>query len=183
VHHRLARDAALLPHHAGRADRVRLGRAPGSRIRGRADVDADVVSELERHLVEFFPGLAGRRIAHAWGGPIDVSPTHLPVVGTVAGDRVHYALGYTGNGVGPSHMVGRALASLALDRRDEWSGLAIVEPQPVTVPPEPLRYVGGAIVRRALLRKERFEEEGGRADLLTRAVAALPARLGIHINR
>jgi glycine/D-amino acid oxidase-like deaminating enzyme len=157
--------------------------APGSRIRGRAELDREVVSELERHLVEFFPGLAGRRIEHAWGGPIDVSPTHLPVVGTLAGDRVHYALGYTGNGVGPSHMVGRALASLALDRRDRWSDLAIVEPPPVVVPPEPLRYVGGAIVRRALLRKERFEERGARADPLTRAVAALPGRLGIHINR
>jgi hypothetical protein len=53
----------------------------------------------------------------------------------------------------------------------------------VVVPPEPLRYVGGAIVRRALLRKERFEERGARADPLTRAVAALPGRLGIHINR
>jgi hypothetical protein len=80
-------------------------------------------------------------------------------------------------------MVGRALASLELDRRDRWSDLAIVEPPPVVVPPEPLRYVGGAIVRRALLRKERFEERGARADPLTRAVAALPGRLGIHINR
>ena len=29
----------------------------------------------------FFPALQGRRIEHAWGGPIDVSPSHLPVVG------------------------------------------------------------------------------------------------------
>jgi glycine/D-amino acid oxidase-like deaminating enzyme len=157
--------------------------APGSRIRGRAEVDPDVVAELEAHLVEFFPALAGRRIEHAWGGPIDVSPTHLPIVGTLGSDRVHYAFGYTGNGVGPSHMVGRVLASMALDRRDEWTDLAIVEPPPVRVPPEPLRYVGGAIVRRAVLRKERFDERGRRADPLTRAVAGLPERIGIHIGR
>jgi hypothetical protein len=105
------------------------------------------------------------------------------VVGTLGGDRVHYALGYTGNGVGPSHMVGRILASLALDRRDRWTALPLVEPHLVVVPPEPLRYVGGSIVRRALLRKERLEQDGRVADPLTRAVAGLPARLGIHIGR
>jgi hypothetical protein len=51
------------------------------------------------------------------------------------------------------------------------------------VPPEPLRYVGGAIVRRALLRKERLEQDGRVADPLTRAVAGLPERLGIHVGR
>ena len=71
------------------------------------------------HLWEYFPGLAGRRLTHAWGGPIDASPTHLPLVVPLRGGRAFAAAGYTGNGVGPSHMVGRTLASLALDRRDE----------------------------------------------------------------
>jgi glycine/D-amino acid oxidase-like deaminating enzyme len=156
---------------------------PGGRVRGRAELDPKIVAEIERHLVRFFPQLGDRAIEHAWGGPIDVSPTHLPVVGSLPGDRVHYMFGYTGNGVGPSHVVGRALASLALDRRDRWSRLPLVEPRPVRVPPEPLRYFGGAIVRRALLRKERLEEEGREADPLTLAVAGLPERLGIHIGR
>jgi glycine/D-amino acid oxidase-like deaminating enzyme len=156
---------------------------PGARLGRRAELDPQVVAEVERALIRFFPGLAGRRIEHAWGGPIDVSPIHLPVVGSLGSDRVHYALGYTGNGVGPSHMVGRILASLALDRRDEWTRLPVVEPRLVRVPPEPFRYVGGAIVRRALVRKERLEERGRRAGVLTRAIAGLPERLGIHIGR
>ena len=60
-----------------------------------------------------FPALEGRAITHAWGGPIDVSPSHLPQMGTLDGAPVHYAFGYTGNGVGPSHLAGRVLASLA----------------------------------------------------------------------
>ncbi|HZA90557.1 MAG TPA: FAD-binding oxidoreductase [Solirubrobacterales bacterium] len=156
---------------------------PGGRVRGRAELDPAVVAEVERHLVRFFPQLDGRGIEHAWGGPIDVSPTHLPVIGSLAGDRVHYMFGYTGNGVGPSHFVGRVLASLALDRRDRWSRLPLVEPRPVRVPPEPLRYVGGTIVRRAVLRKERLEEQGQRADPLTLAIAGLPERIGIRIGR
>ena len=44
------------------------------------------------------------------------------------GGRSFAAAGYTGNGVGPSHMVGRILAPLALDRRDPLTALPIVEP-------------------------------------------------------
>jgi glycine/D-amino acid oxidase-like deaminating enzyme len=155
----------------------------GARVGGRAEVDPDVVSQLECHLVRFFPALAGRRIEHAWGGPIDISPTHLPVLGSLESGRVHYAFGYTGNGVGPSHLAGRVLASLALDRRDDESRLAIVEPPVVRVPPEPLRYLGGTIVRAALVRRERLEEEGRAPGPLTRLVAGLPERIGIHIGR
>ena len=126
---------------------------------------------------------AGRRVEHAWGGPIDVSPTHLPVVGSLHRDRVHYAFGYTGNGVAPSRIAGRILASLALDRRDEVTRLPIVEPPRVRVPPEPLRYAGGMIVRAAVLRRERFEEEGRRPGPLTRAIAGLPERIGIQLGR
>jgi hypothetical protein len=112
-----------------------------------------------------------------------VSPTHLPVVGTLTGGSVHYGFGYTGNGVAPSRLVGRALASMSLGRRDEHTRLAIVEPPPVRVPPEPFRYAGGTIVRAALLRRERLEEEGRRPDALTRMIAGMPARIGIHISR
>ena len=34
-------------------------------------------------------------------------------MGTLDGAPVHYAFGFTGNGVGPSHLAGRVLASLA----------------------------------------------------------------------
>jgi glycine/D-amino acid oxidase-like deaminating enzyme len=156
---------------------------PGARLNGRAELDRSMVAEIERHLVRFFPALAGRRIEHAWGGPIDVSPTHLPVLGSLDGGRVHYAFGYTGNGVGPSRVAGRALASLALGRRDEAARLPIVGPPPVRVPPEPLRYAGGTVVRAALLRRERLEEEGREPGPLTRAISGLPARIGIHIGR
>ncbi len=129
----------------------------GARLCGHAEVDAGVAAEVATHLTRFFPQLEGRRIAHAWGGPIDVSPNHTPMIGTLDG-RVHYVFGYTGNGVGPSRMVGHILASLALDRRDDYSRLAIVEHSEIKVPPEPFRYIGGTIIRDALLRKERAEE-------------------------
>ena len=72
-----------------------------------------------------FPALEGRAITHAWGGPIDVSPSHLPQMGTLDGAPVHYAFGFTGNGVGPSHLAGRVLAALA---SGEPTDLAVIDP-------------------------------------------------------
>jgi glycine/D-amino acid oxidase-like deaminating enzyme len=154
----------------------------GARANGRAEVDPALVAELERHLLRFFPGLEGRRVEHAWGGPIDVSPSHLPIIDELE-PGVWCGYGYTGHGVGPSWMVGRSLASLALDRRDEPSRLALVSPPAVRVPPEPFRFLGGTLIRRALLHKEAVEERAGRVDPVTRLVAGIPERIGIHVGR
>lgn len=153
-----------------------------ARTRGRAEVDPLVIAEVERHLLRFFPGVAGRRIEWAWGGPIDVSPSHLPVIDELD-PSIFCAFGYTGHGVGPSNMVGRSLASLALDRSDRHTRLALIAPAPQRVPPEPFRYLGGSLIRRAILRKETTLENGGRPDPLTRAIAGIPERIGIHIGR
>jgi glycine/D-amino acid oxidase-like deaminating enzyme len=154
--------------------------AAGARLGGRVEVDPEVAQLTHEHLVEMFPDLAGRAITHAWGGPIDVSPSHLPQIGTLDGAPVHYAFGFTGNGVGPCHLAGRVLAALAAG---EPAPLALVDPEPALVPPEPLAWAGGSLVRRALLRKERLEEAGRTVDPLTRAVAAAPRALGIHVAR
>ena len=158
--------------------------ACGARTGGRMEIDAEVVAHARADLVRFFPALVNRDIEHAWGGPIDVSPTHLPVVASLPGGRAWAGFGYTGNGVGPSHLIGRALAALALDRRDDPAArLALVDPPPASVPPEPVRVAGAALIRRALVRTEGAEELGERADPVTRAVAALPALMGVHIVR
>jgi glycine/D-amino acid oxidase-like deaminating enzyme len=157
--------------------------AAGARAGGRMELDADVVAQVRADLVRFFPQLEGRRVERAWGGPIDVSPTHLPAVVTLPGGRAWAAFGYTGNGVGPSHLAGRALAALALGSRDGAAALALVDPPARTVPPEPLRVAGAALLRRALVRAEGAAEQGRRADPLSRALAALPERIGLHIVR
>jgi glycine/D-amino acid oxidase-like deaminating enzyme len=157
--------------------------ACGARLRRRTEFDPAVVSEIGATLREFFPGLEGRRITHAWGGPIDVAPTHLPYVTRVGTDRVYAGLGYTGNGVGPSHMLGQVLASLALDRRDEYSSLALVEPSPPRMPTGLTGWLGGNAIRAAVVRLEAARRDGGDGDPLSRALATLPERIGFHIGR
>jgi len=157
--------------------------AMGARLHGRAEVDAEVVAAAMSRLLDYFPGLAGRRITHAWGGPIDVSPTHLPTVVPLPGGDAFAAAGYTGNGVGPSHMVGRVLASLVLDRRDEHARLPIVEPSPQRVPPEPFHWLGGEAIRTALVRREEAELSDRPPDPISAVVSRIPELIGFHIGR
>ncbi|HXQ89522.1 MAG TPA: FAD-dependent oxidoreductase, partial [Solirubrobacterales bacterium] len=67
--------------------------AMGANTRGRAEVDADVVAAATADLYQYFPALRGRQITHAWGGPIDASPTHLPAIRTL-GHNAWVAAGY-----------------------------------------------------------------------------------------
>jgi len=153
----------------------------GARHLSRLDVDPDAARRARDDLLRFFPQLRGRRITNAWGGPIDVSPTHLPIFGSRG--RVHHGFGFTGNGVGPSYLGGEILARLALDRRDELTRLAIVEPSQKLMPPEPFRWAGGSVIRAALVRADAAEDAGRRPDPVTRFVTALPRRLGLRLPR
>ncbi|HEY4620386.1 MAG TPA: FAD-binding oxidoreductase, partial [Gaiellaceae bacterium] len=153
----------------------------GGRTSDRLELDRRVISETERALRRFFPQTLGRKVTHAWGGPIDVSPTHLPIFGSRG--RVHHGFGFTGNGVGPSYLGGEILARLALDRRDERTRLTLVEPERKLFPPEPFRYAGGALIRRALMAKDAAEDEDREPTAATRLVASLPRRLGLRLPR
>jgi glycine/D-amino acid oxidase-like deaminating enzyme len=153
----------------------------GGRAADRLELDRSVVEETREALVRFFPQTRGREITHAWGGPIDVSPTHLPIFGSRG--RVHHGFGFTGNGVGPTYLGGEILARLALDRRDERTRLALVDPPRKLFPPEPFRYAGGTLIRRALIAKDAAEDAGREPNAAARAVASLPRRLGLRLPR
>ena len=157
--------------------------ALGARLHGRAELDAGVVEQAAAHMREYFPSLEGRSITHAWGGPIDASPTHLPLVMPLHGGCAFAAAGYTGNGVGPSHMVARTLASLALDRRDEPSRLPFVDPSPPHVPPEPFSWVGGEAIRAGIKHKEDAELAGKTPDPVSTLLSRVPELIGFHIGR
>jgi glycine/D-amino acid oxidase-like deaminating enzyme len=155
----------------------------GARLRGRAELDPDVVTRQQGHLLDYFPDLAGRRITNAWGGPIDASPTHLPAVTSLPRSRAWVAAGYTGNGVGPTNMVGLTLASLALDRSDDPTRLAFVDSKIPRVPPEPFHWIGGESIRWGIEQKEAAEMEGRRPGRIPSAIAKVPQLLGFHIGR
>jgi glycine/D-amino acid oxidase-like deaminating enzyme len=154
----------------------------GGRVDGRFTGDLPTAARAERGLRRLLPDLAEARIERAWGGPIDVSADHLPFFGTVPGMRVHYGLGYSGHGVGPSWLGGQILASLAVGREDEWTALPLATRRLPSLPPEPLKRLGGGLVRSAIIACEQAEEEGRRPRLAARAVASLPRLLRMQIG-
>ena len=140
--------------------------------------DMRAVRETAEGFRLMFPSFADVPIEDAWGGPIDVSPTHLPTFGRVADSNVYYAAGYTGNGVAPSHVAGQVLADLITGADTDNVRLPMVNAKPRAFPPEPLRSWGAAVVRRAMIAKETSEERGERPGFLVSQLARTPRRMG-----
>lgn len=128
-------------------------------------------AEVEASLRRIYPKLAGARIARSWTGPIERTWNGLPYF--YREGSVVYAGGYSGVGVCQTRVGGRILASLALRRDDEWARSGLVRGPVRQFPPEPIRYLGGRLVRAAVARKERVEDAGGTPGPLTRRLVAL----------
>jgi glycine/D-amino acid oxidase-like deaminating enzyme len=140
--------------------------------------DTRAVMEAAQGFRLMFPTFADVPLEDAWGGPIDVSPTHLPVFGTLEPGNLFYALGYTGNGVAPTHLAGQVLADLVTGRDTDTVRLPMVNPKPRLFPPQPFRSWGAAVVRRAMIAKETAEEQGRRPNPLVDQLAKMPRRMG-----
>ncbi len=140
------------------------------------------VRRVAEDLVRMFPQLADVRLDAGWGGPVNVSGLAMPFFGTLEPGNVHYGLGFTGNGVGPSHLGGKICAALAMHADDGFTRLAVVTQEPKRFPPEPLRSPGMLAVNAAIRRKDDREANGAKPDAATRALATLPRRLGFHLG-
>ena len=127
----------------------------------RFDGESPCAGALGDTLESFYPSLADVPIAASWRGPATRTANGLPFFGRLAKcPAVVYGHGYTGNGVGPSYLGGRILASLALGLDDEWSNNGFTKGPHGGFPPEPIRYIGGTMIRHAILRTDRAEDSG-----------------------
>ena len=168
-----------------RDGRVAFGGGGGRARRSVDDMfthDARAVAETAEGFRLMFPSFSGVPIEDAWGGPIDVSPTHLPTFGRVGDSSVYYAAGYTGNGVAPTHLAGQVLADLITGADSDNVRLPMVNAKAVTFPPEPFRSWGAAVVRRAMIEKETAEEHGRQPNFLVAQLARTPRRMGYFLG-
>jgi glycine/D-amino acid oxidase-like deaminating enzyme len=159
--------------------RLNLGKGGGGiafagRVGERFDGRSPIADRLTQELHSFYPSLARASIVSAWRGPVSRTDLGLPFFGRLRDQpNIVYGHGYSGNGVGPSYIGGQILASLALRQTDEWSTSALARPPSGSYPPEPLRYMGGRLVRAAVVRKERAEDQGRRPGRITLALSRL----------
>ena len=83
---------------------------------------------------------------------------------------MHYALGYTGLGVGSSRWGAGILRDLVLRPDSPRLDLRFVRSSPLPVPPEPLRTPAVELMRRAVIDAD---DHGGRRSWFLRAMDAL----------
>jgi putative aminophosphonate oxidoreductase len=169
--------------------RIAFGRGGGAlgfggRVGTRFDGTSPRAAEVTANFRELYPTLADVATPLSWTGPVDRSLTGLPFFGRLEGRAdIVYAVGYSGNGVGPSYLGGRILSSLALGLDDEWTDSPLAHGPVGGFPPEPIRFLGGQLVRRAVVRKERADDANKDAGWLTRRLAGLAPTGLVPVDR
>jgi glycine/D-amino acid oxidase-like deaminating enzyme len=119
----------------------------GSRTDNDGRTQRETVEALRGILVDFFPALAGVRIAHAWSGVLGVPRDWCASVTLDRATGLGWAGGYVGSGVATAHLAGRTLCDLVqLDSGQagatELTGLPWVGHRVRKWEPEPLRWLG-----------------------------------------
>jgi glycine/D-amino acid oxidase-like deaminating enzyme len=79
-----------------------------------------------RKLAQLFPRLAGAEITHAWAGRIAMTHDHLPRIQRM-GPGALAIFGYSGRGIGPGTVFGRAAALALLSGDDSGLPVPVVE--------------------------------------------------------
>ena len=158
------------------------GRVIPSHFHDKANAES-IVADMRA----LFPATGGLTVEWRWGGPVERTQHGFPWVGTLGRARnIHYGIGYGGNGVAPSNLVGRTLASVALERDDDHARSPLVSDPPSYLPPEPFRFVGARAMRSAIERYEILEDEGKKPDpvsnLLRRGLG-LKVPKGIEVSK
>ncbi len=154
----------------------------GGRRLGRLEVDTCRGAEGTSRSAPLLPTARAGGASRMRGAGRSTSPPPTCRSSAAAGAS-STALASPGTASARSYLGGEILARLALDRRDELTRLALVDPERKLMPPEPLRWAGGTVIRARSSRADAAEDEGRRPGPVTRLVAGLPRRLGLRLPR
>jgi glycine/D-amino acid oxidase-like deaminating enzyme len=165
--------------HATNDGRLVFGRggsrlAFAARIGNRFAIPALSAAEMTQQLYRMMPTLPAVHISHAWAGPVDRSHDGVPLLGYLdRRRRVYYAAGLSGNGIGPSLLLAKMVSRTMMRCDDEFQSLGNLfdSRRRPSFPYEPLRFIGGRIVRASVLKKESLEEKGVRVPAVLRYAA------------
>ncbi|GHF79971.1 NAD(P)/FAD-dependent oxidoreductase [Streptomyces griseosporeus] len=119
----------------------------GSRTDNDGRTQRETVEALRGILVDFFPALAGVRIAHAWSGVLGVPRDWCASVTLDRATGLGWAGGYVGSGVATANLAGRTLCDLVQQDSGQagatdLTGLPWVGHRVRKWEPEPLRWLG-----------------------------------------
>jgi glycine/D-amino acid oxidase-like deaminating enzyme len=133
----------------------------GSGVDARDDHRRATYDLLARHFRATFPQLGDVPFERWWGGPIATTTRFCVTFGDALDGRVVYALGYTGLGVAATRFAAQVLRDRLLDPGSALLQLRLTSTSPVPFPPEPLRWAGVTLTRRAIARSDRRDGRRG----------------------
>ncbi len=133
----------------------------GSKVAASLEERAATYALLARQFAETFPALEGIQFTHRWAGVIDTSSRFAVSFGTSHRGRVAYAVGYTGLGVVASRFGARVALACLDEPGSPLTEMRFVRDRPFPFPPEPFRWIGVTLTRRALARADRRQGRRG----------------------
>lgn len=110
----------------------------------RHDRNQHLFDRLEETFRWTFPSLDDVAIDQGWAGPVCGTADCIASVNWLKGERILYALGYAGHGVGPSRLVGKIVRDMLLTEGTDLTALPFVAKRPIPMPP-------GNMLRRLML--------------------------------
>jgi len=122
------------------------------------DMNPQTFAMLEQDILWLFPHLKGIQITHRWGGPVSVPLQMAPAIGFIGDQRAIFSLGCVGHGVSMTHLNGRTLADLALERKTDLTDVWFVNRHMIPWPPEPIRMAASQLIRGYLRLEDRIYE-------------------------
>lgn len=136
----------------------------GGKVRSEYEDRPESHRKLASHFFTTFPQLEGIRFTHKWAGAIDSCSRFCAFFGLARKNRVAYAAGFTGLGVGASRFAADVMLDLLAGEETERTRLRMVTERPLPFPPEPFATIGVNAVRWSMDRAD--HREGRRGALL-----------------
>lgn len=101
------------------------------------------IAFLRREMARLYPALAAVSFESTWYGFVDMSLDGSSSVGRIGRyGNLLYAIGFSGQGINWTSVVGRVLADLAVERQAQWSWLPYLNRRLQYIPNEPFRWAG-----------------------------------------
>jgi len=125
---------------------------------------------LASHFFTTFPQLEGISFTHRWAGAIDTCSRFCAFYGSARDNRIAYALGYTGLGVGATRFGAQVMLDFFAGTKTERTETKMVRSTPMPFPPEPVASMGIQATRWSLNRADHNE---GKRNLILKTLDAV----------
>ncbi|TAM66597.1 MAG: FAD-dependent oxidoreductase [Microbacteriaceae bacterium] len=141
----------------------------GRKVRSSYEDRPTTFRRLASHFFTTFPQLEGISFTHRWAGAIDTCSRFCAFYGSARDNRIAYALGYTGLGVGATRFGAQVMLDLLAGERTERTETKMVRSTPMPFPPEPIASLGIQATRWSL---NQADHNAGRRNLILKTLDA-----------